>query len=362
VGQAGSHGLHVGARVLATNDCANAQSTRRLLLNPFIDAMVVEISEISVLREGLAFDRCKVAVVTNLGSGDHLGEQYVDELSLVAKAVRAPVDVVLPDGYAVLNADDPQVVAMAEKCRGQIIYFSQNPNQALLHDHLHQGGRAVVVHEGKILILGNKQREGLLDLGRLGSTMLGLPAQLVENLLAATAACVALGLPTDAIRQGIERNLHQDGIAIYDAEGCLVVLSPARNASALAAWTRSLGQAFPGRATHAVFEVTPDWRPADAQNIGQLARECFATLTLVCPASADPRVANLCQIMEHPCLAQENSLSDAIDRISRNFGSSHSIFVMTSVRSSYDLANAHCRKRNMVRQNLTGLATMGHSR
>ena len=30
-----------------------------------------------LLREGLAFDRCQVAIVTNMGAGDHLGLNYI---------------------------------------------------------------------------------------------------------------------------------------------------------------------------------------------------------------------------------------------------------------------------------------------
>ena len=143
VGLATSLGLRVGQRMLADADATNATSARRLLINPFVDAMVMETAEIRVIREGLAFDRCAVAVLTNLGSGDHLGERYVDTRELSAKAIRAPLDVVLPDGFAVLNAADDDVAAMAEKCKGGIVYFARRQRDRPATRAPGQGGRAV---------------------------------------------------------------------------------------------------------------------------------------------------------------------------------------------------------------------------
>ena len=60
-----------------------------------------------VLREGLGFDRCEVAVVTNVGSGDHLGLNYITTVEDLAVLKRVVVQNVAPTGYAVLNAADP---------------------------------------------------------------------------------------------------------------------------------------------------------------------------------------------------------------------------------------------------------------
>ena len=62
-----------------------------------------------MLREGLGFDRCKVAVVTNIGDGDHLGLNYITTVEDLAVLKRVIVQNVAPDGIAVLNAADPIV-------------------------------------------------------------------------------------------------------------------------------------------------------------------------------------------------------------------------------------------------------------
>jgi cyanophycin synthetase len=348
VGQAGSYGLKVGERVLDAGDCRNAASARRLLVNPFIDAMVIETSEIGVIREGLAFDRCQVAVVTNLGAGDHLAEQYVDDRDFVARAIRAPVDVVLPDGFAVLNADEPEVSAMAQKCRGSVVFFAQNARADLVREHLAKGGRAVSVADAAIVALHGEQVQRLVALDAVRSKTLGLPPMRVGNLLAAAGAGIALGLPPGAIRQGLESAPPLPGEAVYADGDRRVLVTPARNPSALAAWIRTIESAFPGRKRVAAIGVPWDWRQEDAAAMGGLLRDAFQGLCLV--ADANPaQTEKLFEIIGHNSMGREDSWPAAIDRIIAGSGSSHLVFVSPSKRAGCNQANEHCERRNMVR-------------
>ena len=349
VGEASSRGLRIGPRVLTSKNCADATSARRVLVNPFVDAMVLETDEIKVIREGLAFDRCVVAVVTNLGSGDHMGEQYVDDRGLVAKAIRAPVDVVLPEGCAVLNADDPDVAAMAEKCRGRTILFARDGQSAPIREHLAKGGQAVFLAEGAIVMREAERSLPLFDIDRLRSRPLGANAMLIEDLLAASAGGVALGLTPHSIREGIESAINQQSDALYDANGERLLVTPARNPSALAAWIRVIEQSFSDLRRHAIIEVAQDWRTEDATEMAKLLCKGFATVTLVASDDPSPTIENLCKIMGHPALPRERSFSQAIDRIIGETGTSDFIFVGPSTRSACDQANSHCSKRNMVR-------------
>jgi len=204
VGSASSTGLRVGNRMLSPQDAANATGARRLLQNPFVDAIVLETSEEKVIAEGLAFDRCAVAVVTKLEGRAGLDEQ---KATLVEKAVRAPVDVVLPDGYAALNACDPGVASMAEKCRGRILYFASREATDLMHQHVDKGGSAVFVSGDHIVAVQKGQASRLLPLAVL-SVLAGWPSaqSLIspDDVVAAVAGGLALGLTAHAIRQGIE--------------------------------------------------------------------------------------------------------------------------------------------------------------
>jgi cyanophycin synthetase len=206
VGKATANGLHVGRRCLSTGDATHAFDGRRLLMNPLVDAIVLEIAEIQVLREGLAFDRCDVAVVTNLGEKNLEAPEITDPL-LVTKAVRAPVDVVLPTGFAVLYADDPEILAMAEKTRGQVLLYSDQGEHLSISQHLKRGGRAVFMEKNRVVSAKGSEREFILDLDRLKNRT--VPPSQIYSLTAAVAAGVALGLESADIVLGIHSHFEQ---------------------------------------------------------------------------------------------------------------------------------------------------------
>ena len=133
-------GIYIGDRRIEAGDCSGPRSARAILLNPKVEAAVLECARGGILREGLGFDRCKVAVVMNIGEGDHLGLAEMHTPEDLIKVKRVPVDVVLPDGYAVLKADDPLVAGMAEFCKGKVIYFARDPSDPVLSAH-RRGGR-----------------------------------------------------------------------------------------------------------------------------------------------------------------------------------------------------------------------------
>ena len=80
-----------------------------------------------------------MAVVTNIGEGDHLGLADIETAEDLVK-VKRPVDVVLPDGSAVLKADDPLVAGMAGHCQGQVIFFARDPSDPVIAAHRAAGG------------------------------------------------------------------------------------------------------------------------------------------------------------------------------------------------------------------------------
>ena len=73
-------GVYIDGRRIDTGDCSGPRSAREVLMNPDVDAAVLETARGGILREGLGFDRCDVAVVTNIGEGDHLG---LDDINTV---------------------------------------------------------------------------------------------------------------------------------------------------------------------------------------------------------------------------------------------------------------------------------------
>ena len=115
-----------------------------MLLHPDVDAAVFETARGGVLREGLGFDRCDVAVVTNIGIGDHLGLNYISTVEDLAVVKRVIVENVAPGtGVAVLNAADPIVARMADSCPGKVTFFASDRNHPVMATHRAQGKRVV---------------------------------------------------------------------------------------------------------------------------------------------------------------------------------------------------------------------------
>src|SRR5206468_9568555 len=116
-----TEGIYLDGRRSQSGDCSGPQSARVVLQHPRVDAAVLETARGGILREGLGFDRCDVAVVTNIAEGDHLGVADIETAEQLARVKRTLVEAVADDGAAVLKADDPLVAAMAEHCPGSVV-------------------------------------------------------------------------------------------------------------------------------------------------------------------------------------------------------------------------------------------------
>jgi cyanophycin synthetase len=262
VGMACSEGIYVGDRLLEAGDCSGPNSARAVLQHPEVRAAVLETARGGILREGLGFDRCLVAVITNIGRGDHLGLSDINTTEQLAKVKRTPVDVVLPEGAAVLNATDPLVAAMAEHCRGGVIYFARDGGHPVIVEHRARGKRAAFVRDGKIVLAEGAQETQLVSLAGVPLTHGGRVGFNVENALAAAAAAWAVGVPLEQIRAGLATfGSVLDQVPcrfnLLEYNGATVVLDYAHNSSALEAFLDVLRH-FPHRKRSAVYAVPGD--------------------------------------------------------------------------------------------------------
>jgi UDP-N-acetylmuramyl tripeptide synthase len=262
VGMACSESISIGSRVIETGDCSGPKSAQAVLQHPDVHAAVLETARGGILRAGLGFDKCLVAVVTNVGKGDHLGLHDIHTLEQVAKVKRTAVDVVLPEGAAVLNATDPLVAEMAEHCRGGVIYFARDRNHPVIERHRDAGKKAVFERDGSIVLAEGPHETPLVALARVPLTHGGRVGFNVENSLAAAAAAWAVGVPLGQIRAGLESfNSVMDQVPcrfnLLDYEGATIVLDYAHNISALESFLEVLGQ-FPHRLRSAVYSVPGD--------------------------------------------------------------------------------------------------------
>ena len=205
VGLACGDGLYLGQRLVEKGNRANWGAAHRVLLNRAVEAAVFENGSVSILSEGLAYDRCQVGVVTNIDPADSLPEYYIDNAEqLATKVKRTQVDVVLPDGVAVLNAEDPLVADMAGLCDGEVIFFAVDSQAPVMTEHLKQGKRGVFVRNGDVIQATGDKEVRVSTVTAIPITGGGAVGFQIENVLAAVAATWALGITADLIRAGIE--------------------------------------------------------------------------------------------------------------------------------------------------------------
>ncbi len=213
VGLACSDGFYLKNRRVEGGDCANWDSGQRILINRSVQAAVIENSNRSILTEGLAYDRCQVGVVTNVDPEDTLPDLYVDNAEQVVNVARTQVDVVLSGGAAVLNATDARVAGMAMLCDGDVIFFSAEPDLPTVAAHREQGGRAVFLRDGRIVLANGTMETSVIGIADV-PWMADSPSWVVENVLAAVGAAWALDVPMDLIKTGIEFFEYADDAAV----------------------------------------------------------------------------------------------------------------------------------------------------
>ena len=199
-------GLYLDQRCVETVDSTTWEAGQRLLINRAVQAAVFENGADTILRTGLAYDRCQVGVVTDLGGAAGLGEFDIFDDSDMFKVIRSQVDVVLPGGVAVLNAATPGTADMKPLCDGEVIFYSLDPDAAALAAHCSSGGRAVLVRQNQVILATGDTERFLPGLDKLGAWFKRHARSSISesSLLAAIGAAWALDIPLNLIGAGIQ--------------------------------------------------------------------------------------------------------------------------------------------------------------
>ena len=198
-GVVSSDGLFLDQRLVSDTNAVNWEAGQRLLINRTVQAAVFESNARMILSDGLAYDKCSVGVVTDMQGREVLNEFYITDEAGMANVIRTQVDVILPDGVAVLNAADPAVAALAELCDGIVIFYAADPDLPTIVAHRAAGKRAVTLRDGKVMLADGATETPLLGLASLTAGAADDPG----SVLAAVAAAWALEVPTDLMVAGL---------------------------------------------------------------------------------------------------------------------------------------------------------------
>lgn len=205
-GLACGDGLFLDQRRVDAQDATDWEAGQRLLINRNVQAAVFENSAETILRTGLPYDRCRVGIVTDLLGAAGLAEFDINEDEQMFKVMRSQVDIVLPGGAAVLNAAHAGVVRMQPLCDGEVIFYGSHSDDAAIAGHRDEGGRALYLRQGQIVLSTGAVEVVLPGLGKTASWRKrhGRAGISDGSLLAAAAAAWALDIPLELIGAGIE--------------------------------------------------------------------------------------------------------------------------------------------------------------
>lgn len=203
VGWSNTDGIYIDGELVEAGDYSGPSGAGRVLAHPQVQFAVTETARGGILLKGIGLTRNDVSVVTNV-TADHLGLQGIDTVDQLAEVKSVVPRITRKEGWAVLNGDDPRVLAMTSIIKAQPWVFSRDPDSPAIRDVMNAGGRATSVIDGWITVL----RPGsdplpLVELVDVPMTLAGLSRFNIENALAAASAALAIGISAETVVAGL---------------------------------------------------------------------------------------------------------------------------------------------------------------
>ncbi|MEM8497580.1 MAG: cyanophycin synthetase [Pseudomonadota bacterium] len=293
-GMTSTDGVYIDGHLTVKGDMTGPTSAQIVLRDPTVDFAVMETARGGILKRGLGYQRCDVAACLNVTS-DHLGQRGIDTLEQLAEIKRVVVEVA--DDTVVLNADDPQCLAMADHTHStHLCYVTMNPGHGLVREHIRAGGRAVVLEKGingdMITIYDKGSHIPLLWTHLIPATMEGKAMHNVQNAMFASAIAFSFGKSLEDISHGL-RTFNTSFFQapgrtnVYDEHPFKVILDYAHNPAAVAMIT-DLAQRIDVAGKRRLVITSPgDRRDEDIIEVARVASSGFDHY--ICKADDDRR-------------------------------------------------------------------------
>ena len=188
VGYTTSDGVYIQNQMMMKGDCTGPVSAQFVLKDPTVNFAVLESARGGILKSGLAFRNCDIAIVTNVAA-DHMGLGGIDSLAQMAKVKAVVPETVYKHGYAILNADDDLVYDMRINLECNIALFSMDENNPRIIRHCKRGGLASVFENGFVTIMKGTWKIRVQKVADIPITYGGKALHNVMNTLPAILAC-----------------------------------------------------------------------------------------------------------------------------------------------------------------------------
>jgi cyanophycin synthetase len=188
VGFTTSDGVYIQNQLMMKGDCTGPRSAEFVLKDPTVDFAVLECARGGILKSGLAFAHCDVAIVTNV-TADHIGLGGIQNLEQMAKVKAVLPETVFPHGFSILNADDDRVYEMRKGLDCKIALYSMDENNPRIKQHCKKGGMAAVFENGYVSILKGTWKLRIEKVSEIPITYGGKAVHNIMNTLPSVLAC-----------------------------------------------------------------------------------------------------------------------------------------------------------------------------
>lgn len=278
VGFTTTDGIYIQNRMMMKGDCTGPVSAEFVLKDPSVDFAVLETARGGILRSGLGFHRCDIAIVTNVAA-DHLGLKDIDTLEDMARVKGVVPEAVMPGGYAILNADDELVAGMSKKLDCKLAYFSLNEHNPRIVSHCNSGGLAAIVENGYVTICKGTWRIRVDKVVNIPLTFSGKAVFNIQNILPTVLAGFIRGFKIEDMRLALETFIPSPTqtpgrMNLFQFRNFQVMVDYAHNPAGFLAISRFL-EKIEAKPKVGIIAGVGDRRDEDIVNLGKLAAKMF---------------------------------------------------------------------------------------
>ncbi|HMK25487.1 MAG TPA: Mur ligase family protein, partial [Chitinophagaceae bacterium] len=312
VGYSTSDGVYIQNQLMMKGDCTGPVSSSFVLKDPTVDFAVLECARGGILKSGLAFQNCEVAVVTNVAA-DHMGLGGIHTVEAMAKLKAVVPETVFRHGYAVLNADDDLVYKMKNNLKCNIALFSMDENNPRIKEHATEHGLACVYENGFITIMKGSWKIRVLDAKKIPITFEGKAIHNITNCLSAVlAAYLFRDITIEDIRTGLQtflpsENLTPGRLNFFHFKNFTILADFAHNPHGLKLLCDFISKLeYPVKV--GIISGTGDRRDEDIRELGEISAKYFDEIIIRCDKNLRGRTAD--EII--------NLLKDGIEKVNPN--------------------------------------------
>lgn len=278
VGYTTTDGVYIQNRLLMAGDCTGPASAEFVLKDPTVNFAVLECARGGLLRAGLGFKKCDIGIVTNVAA-DHLGLKGIHTIEQLAKVKGVVPETVLPNGYAILNADDDLVYEMRRTVTCNVALFSMDEENPRIKALQRMGGISAVFENGYVTICRGEWKMRVMKVEDIPLTYGGKARFMIQNVLPAILAANIQGVSIEDMRAGLETFIPSASqtpgrLNLFEFNNFTVLLDYAHNPAGMLA-LKQFVDTFEATVKVGIIAGIGDRRVEDNNEMGIIAARTF---------------------------------------------------------------------------------------